>query len=420
LERSPAVLQAFYRQLPEGVRRCLRPLNLVDELASFLPGPLRPPAHGVAEAARRVARLGRTRYPLRRLEGPVPGSTAKLVCLLAADDLSTRWWTSTLFGAPPAEEILGEIPVLRIPAAARRLSADADIALWQAPWPVCALATGARVPSWLPLWLETDRPLDAVISGDRSGRAGRKNDVRRVQRLGLQVRLATDTRAYDAFRRDLYEPYVRQRFGDLLVVLPRHAFQHARRHGWLLLAEHEGRPLGGAVIERWGRHPRVLVFGVDTSAEIPSGTLLEACYYHAIRFAVDRGFRRLSLGTCRPVLTDGVLRYKRKWGARIGRPATWDAFLFRYRNTPAVRAALTHAPLVVDRGDGALVALAGTHGAAAADLAAHLGRLDAPGLGEFACLVDGSIAVSGPFDPRHTAVRVVPPDEVWPPGARAA
>jgi hypothetical protein len=228
------------------------------------------------------------------------------------------------------------------------------------------------------------------------------------------VRLATDVEAYDAFRRDLYEPYIRQRFGDLLVALPRHAFQHARRNGWLLVAELDGRPVGGALIERWGAHPRVLVFGVDMHTTVPTGTLLEACYYHSIRFAVERGFARLSLGTCRPVLTDGVLRYKRKWGGTIGQPATWDAFLFRYRNTPAVRELLTEAPLVVDAGRGRLAALVGAAGDAAADVVGHVQRMEAPGLAEIACLVEPTVTVGPDVRARHASLRIVPPGEVWP------
>lgn len=412
-------MRALYRRLPEDVRRCLRPLNFVDEMASFMPGRPRARVQAGTEAARRLTRLARIRYRLRRLVGQSPGTGERLVCLLATDDLSARYWSSTLFAGPPAEEILEEIPALRIPAAARRLARGADLSLWQTPWPVSRLSPGPIVPSWLPLWLATDRPLEQVISGERSGRSARKNEVRRVQRLGLKVRLTTEPRDYDAFRRGLYEPYVQQRFGDLLVPLPHHVFNHARRNGWLLLAEHEGRTVGGAVLELWGGDPRILVFGVEPNGPIPAGTLLEACYYHAIEFVVARGFRRLSLGTCRPVLSDGVLRYKRKWGATIGRPTTWDAFALRYRNTPAVRALFTHMPLVVDPGDGRLAALVGAHGEAGHDLPGHVRGIEAPGLREVACLVDGTVTVPTDIDPRHSTLRIVPPGEVWPAEAAA-
>src|SRR5690349_17170177 len=285
-------MRSLYRRLPEDVRRCLRPLNALEEIASFTSPGARARVLAVTEAIRRLGLLARIRYPIRRLTGRSPGSGERLVCLLATDELSARYWTSTLFAARPAEEILGTVAAAGVPGIVPRFAAHADLSLWQTPWPVSRLARGAAVPSWLPLWLATDRPFEELVAGDRSGRSARKNELRRVERLGLDVRLTTDPAAYEAFRRDLYEPYVRRRFGDLLVALPREVFTHARRNGWLMLLEREGRPVAGAVLERWLEDPRILVFGVESNGPVPAGTLLEACYLHAIRFAVERGFRR--------------------------------------------------------------------------------------------------------------------------------
>src|SRR5438477_610938 len=94
--RTHAMRRAYHR-LPEGLRRCLRPLNLLDEVASFLPARARPGAHGAAEAMRRLGRIARIRYPVRRLEGTVHASGRQLTCLVAGDELSARYWTTTVF-----------------------------------------------------------------------------------------------------------------------------------------------------------------------------------------------------------------------------------------------------------------------------------------------------------------------------------
>ena len=54
LEASGCNMRALYRRLPEEVRRCLRPLNLVDEVGSFLPARMRPHVQATTEAARRL------------------------------------------------------------------------------------------------------------------------------------------------------------------------------------------------------------------------------------------------------------------------------------------------------------------------------------------------------------------------------
>jgi len=211
------------------VRRCLRPLNLVDEAASLCPQPLRSSLTRATEATRRLGRLARMRYPVRRLHGHGRPDGLPLVCLLAMDDASARYWAHTLFASPPAEERVGEVPALRVPVTAR--TSGADLALWQAPWPLSAVARRAvQVPSWVPLWLATDRSFEDVVTGDRSGRSARKNDVRRVERLGLTVRVTHEARAFDAFRRDLYEPFP---WGDGQTLL-REALLIADHNAWHL------------------------------------------------------------------------------------------------------------------------------------------------------------------------------------------
>jgi hypothetical protein len=131
-----------------------------------------------------------------------------------------------------------------------------------------------------------------------------------------------------------------------------------------------------------------------------------------IRKAVERGFARLSFGTCRPVLTDGVLHYKRKWGERIGPPLGRDGFLLRCRNTPGLRAALAAAPLVLDVGRGRLAGLGAVRDADA-DLAGVALLLRTPGIAAGACLVD-RVPSPGP-----EAIELVPPGAMWPAGIAA-
>src|SRR5205814_9781870 len=140
------------------------------------------------------------------------------------DDLSTRLWTQTLFRDQPATEHLGDIPALGVREAAER-AALGDLALWQIPWPLSRPSVDAGlVPSSVPLWLDTSRSLDEIVTGGPHGRASRRDDVRRVRRLGLTARVASDGGEIDRFRRDLYEPYGRRRFGDLFAPIPPHAF----------------------------------------------------------------------------------------------------------------------------------------------------------------------------------------------------
>lgn len=406
-----ASLRGLYRHLPEEVRRCTRPLNLIDETASLLPDALRGPMVATTESMRLLLRLPHARYPVRRLEGR-GARGIPLTCLLAMDDHAALYWRRVLFAGPPREETVGDVRAVGVAAAAARAGADVDLALWQAPWPVGSAGGTVRVPSLVTLWLPTDRPLDDVFVGEPAGREQRRGEIRRVQRLGLVARVTNDPLECERFRVELYEPYVRARFGELVEPLPPHAFRHARRHGFVLLLERDGHPAAGALLEHSGELLRLRAFGAERAGPVPAPAAIAACYYHVIRLAVEGGFRRLSFGTCRPVLSDGVLHYKRKWGGRLGAPLGTDGFLLRYRNTAAVRATLAAAPLVLDLGHGRLATLGGTPDAAT-ELSALAPRLCAPGADEAVCLVDDVPAHAPP------SIRLVPPADVWPPQAAA-
>jgi hypothetical protein len=397
----------FYRRLPESVRRCTRPLNLVDECASFLPASLRAGATTATEMARRLLRLARVRYSLYRLErAEAPAS------LIVADDLSRRYWTHALSLDAPVDAPSAFVRALDVPRAARRTARDVDLELWQLPWPLSRGAIDAAiVPSAIPLWLDTARPLEAIVTGAPRGRSSRRDDARRVRRLGLTARLATTATECERFRRDLYEPYTSRRFGGLFSSIPAHTFRHAWRSGWLLLLEDAGHTVAGALLERWRRDVRILAFGVAIDGPLPTGLLLEACYYHSIRFATETQLPRLSLGTTRPVLSDGVLRYKRKWGASVGPPSTWEVFGLRYRNTPAVRALFARAPIVVDRGSAGLATIVGAAGRSPGDA---FTSVETPGIAEVACLADEVSSLADGVPRRHT----IRPGEVWPTEAR--
>jgi hypothetical protein len=373
---STTTLRAFYARLPEGVRRCLRPVTLIEEVAARLPSPLRHPLAGAADRTRRLAHLHRARYAVRRLTGAAADGTP-LTAVIAGSEHTTRFWQRTLFAHVTAEERLGVVHPLAVPRAAAR-APDADLALWQISWPVQAACRGALlVPSWVPFTLTTDRPLDAIVTGTRSGRAARKNDVRRVAELGLVPRLVRDPETVDRFHAGVYAPYVGRRFGDLGVVLPRHVFHHTVRFGDLMLLEdRRGRLRGGTLLEYARDRARVVAFAV--APDEPPATM-KACYWHAIRLAVTKGLSRLELGASRPVLTDGVAQYKRKCGAAVGVPTTLDHVWLRYRDTPGTRAVLTAAPLVVAGADRRLRALTGCRGTTVDE---QLARIDTPGLHE--------------------------------------
>jgi len=145
-----------------------------------------------------------------------------------------------------------------------------------------------------------------------------------------------------------------------------------------------------------GGDPRILSSawpdGTDPGRDAPRGR----ANYHAIRVRRGARLQALSLGTCRPVLSDGCSLQAESGFATIGRPTTWDAVCASLRNNARGRAAFTHMPSSSTRADGRLAALC-RRAREPTDLPGHVRRASRPGARELACLADRRATV--PTDP---------------------
>jgi hypothetical protein len=120
---------------------------------------------------------------------------------------------------------------------------------------------------------------------------------------------------------------------------------------------HGGDRAAGVLLEDQGTALRMVVVGLCDESQRRSGALA-AAYHFALGEAVRRRRPWLRTGGTRPVLSDGVLQFKRKWGAHV-RPVWQDAYLAV--DCPAwtatLRAVFAHHPIVAEARDGEFVAL---------------------------------------------------------------
>lgn len=364
------VLLRAYRRIPEPVRDGLRPLNAIEELSSFLPAGPRQALQDLTQACRSLSAARRYRAPLALLQGAsrVDGAPLRVVTDLAGE--GDAYWSGLLFDGPPRREVVGEV---QGPLGFARLSLpSADLTLLRHN----RLARGraralgfACVPTWVQLFLDTQRSLEAIVEGARSGRSSRKNDIRRVRAKGYHPRLARGAAEVREFFADWYLPFSRARWGASLVQFDADLIRRLSRACEVLWIEQAGTRVGAALLETQGRLLRCVAFGVLDPAAVREGALA-ACYWFMIEHALARGCTAIRLGGSRPVMSDGALRHKLKWGGALGRVRQWDYLAVRVDGgSPAVRTLLAMHPLVAEHG-GRFLAL--TSGAAAAEGAPSL------------------------------------------------
>jgi hypothetical protein len=131
-------------------------------------------------------------------------------------------------------------------------------------------------------------------------------------------------------------PYARARFGRRASL----RVGRAARRGTIHFALRDGVRLGGILLVPRGDTLCFPSLGVLDGRQdlVPQG-LHAAFYLHAIEWARARGFRTLDAGVASGLTSDGIHRWKRKWGF-VPREAPLSDLLALRAHTDAGRRAL--------------------------------------------------------------------------------
>jgi len=356
-------LLGAYRRLPVSARHCLRPSNALEECASFLPHRARLACLELSRAVRGVLFAAQYRSQLALLEGAskLDGAPLRVAADLGQDALV--YWTQLLFDGTPSRRVIRELRGAH--AFARVGLPDADLTLLRLGRLARrhARARGCLVvPAWVQTSLDTRRTLDAIIEGQRSGRSSRKDDIRRARKAGFVPVLAHGPDEVRHFMDEWCNPFVRARYGAGVIRMDEHWVRQMGRVCSVMWIERDGARVGGALLEPRGREVRNLAFGVRDPAAVSEG-VLSAAYWLMIEHAVREGYHALQLGSSRPVLSDGVLRHKLKWGGILVPARQWDYLAVAVGGgSAAARAFLAAHPLIAEEG-GRLVAVTSGDGA---------------------------------------------------------
>jgi FemAB-related protein (PEP-CTERM system-associated) len=192
------------------------------------------------------------------------------------------------------------------------------------------LRHGSDRPALDGLGLRTQAPVfisDMPLDGEANVKARISSDhrkaVRKAESRGVRVRQAESAQDYAAFYdvylrvfRDFgtppYSPYYFQSLWRRL---------HASGGVLLLLAEVEGRSVGGLIMFCW-QQTLVSKFAACLPEAVPLRAYA-ALYSRAIEFGLAGPYRFLSWGTSSPDQT-GLIEFKERWGATTRRVALYD------------------------------------------------------------------------------------------------
>lgn len=178
------------------------------------------------------------------------------------------------------------------------------------------VSTGFHV---LPAWVQLFFPLDAdpVRIAQRLG-SWVKRDIRSIISKGLTYEITHDSYWFDEFYDKMYIPHIQARHGNTGIVRGRKRLRYYFDNGCIMLVKRGEKLLGGCLmmpVEDVLMWPFLGV--IDGSREAIKEGGATALYWFVMNWAFESGFKSINFGHCRPFITDGVLRYKLKWGMRI-------------------------------------------------------------------------------------------------------
>lgn len=343
-------LRRLHRALPAPLRWSLRPLDALDELSSFLPSGPRVALHDALNelSAFEQALVGPRR--LVALSGVAEATGAPLRLLTDLGGEAAEYWSSLIFTAPPSRVELGTLR--GFPGLARTLAAHPELPLLlrqDRTTRRLARRLGAfTLPTWAQSDLDVRPPFGEIVVGARSGRKSRKTDVRRVCTQGIEAELSRRPDDVLTLVRAWNSPFVRARHGASALLVSPSWERQAPRYCEVLWVHRRGERLGGVLLEPQGERLRMVMLGVRDDEALREGAVA-ALYVHSIHEAQRRGFATLDFGGSRPVLSDGVLAYKRKWGASLRSSTKFDyTALHLPREGAFTRAFLAAHPLIVE------------------------------------------------------------------------
>ena len=324
---------AYVRYVPRSVLAC------VD-------GPLRALVGGV----RRSVSIGfYVSQPLGTWSGLCTGRPATVTMWGRPRDLQPL--VHLLFDGEPSVRWHGRCSYANALRLAAAVPAHAEM-LVAATTPALAGAFRRRACFIVPGTLRLGGRPETLSRIQRSAPESLRSDLRLVRRSAYRLEVRPYRRS-DSVR--FYEryivPHARARFGAAAWVPAFDWIDRSFASGFAILAWRPGADDPDAVLIGVPRNDLLWIAHVGTLDADPAVLHrggIAALYGFAIRVAQTRAVRFLDMGRSRPWLTDGVTRYKWKWGFRpfvdLGEPLEW-AISVRHPDGAATRRFLESQPI---------------------------------------------------------------------------
>lgn len=144
-----------------------------------------------------------------------------------------------------------------------------------------------------------------------------KDDLSTIRKYGYTYEVSKEPDDVDYFYHRMYIPFSknRHREGPIQSSIET-AYESGS--GGILFIKRDNERVAGLTFQRRNTTIVARMIGVlDGKNELFKQSVIGAVYYFLIKYAKECGYEKIDFDYATPILTDGILRYKNKWGMRV-------------------------------------------------------------------------------------------------------
>lgn len=288
------------------------------------------------------------RIPVSILRGTAGSGGNSGAVLVAGEGEGINYLIRRFFEGEYEKEVLGKVPLWNLSRTLKSLRSSTDLTIARVDKLSSGLLFGKdylAAPEWVGSILKVPENLKELSKGNPS----LKFDLKTVRLNGITTEISEKEEDCEEFCRTMYVPLIRKRYGEQAFVRNIYWVRRVFRRGGLIWARRHGEAVAGGVFQL---RAKTLVFEILGTLggewEIVEEGSIAALYIFIINYAKKIGCKFIAFGGSRPSLTDGVLRYKRKWGVDVvEKKDVWYDFLVYWSEfNEKVASFLSQTPLI--------------------------------------------------------------------------
>ena len=206
---------------------------------------------------------------------------------------------------------------------------------------------GFNIPRWVNMEIDLSVPVEKLLGSERS-------EIKRMTTKNqLTYEMTKEPRHLDDFYHHMYLPYIQSRYKSTAMINEHLKILKMLYKGELMLIKKQEAVIAGGLLEFRDKNAYFRVLGIrDGKLEHVQSGAIGALYYFITIEIQKRGYKRILIGGRRPLLSDGLTKFKKSIKANLISNDHNDRIWFKLlKDSPSLQSFLINNPFIFYKKD---------------------------------------------------------------------